>query len=217
VGIGQKAGNPTQALADPRLYSQEGGLATDRSLPVLSSSVNNPYTLSATRAFQSFCLSVALQPIDFVRANRRRMALCVPHIVQTLQLTRERTKMIEAIENIIALSADPKIGESCSHARRTMIKNNKRASQRFKAKPGSNVFFVEWVWAIRDMSMDGVFILDAKPLAVGTHVTFSSCLGKETATFHGIVRRSVAQEGMGIQFQETPREIRRRLLSQIAC
>ena len=145
------------------------------------------------------------------------MAFCVPTIIQTLQLTREKTRMMEAIENIIAVSADPKIGESCSHTQRTTIKNNRRTSQRFKAKLGSNVFFSEWVWAIRDMSMDGVFILDAKPLAVGTRFTFSFCLGKETATFHGIVRRSVAQEGMGIQFQETSREMRRRLLSQIAC
>lgn len=125
--------------------------------------------------------------------------------------------MIKAIENIIAVSADPKIEESCSHAQRPMIKKNRRASQRFKAKPGSNVFFAEWTWAIRDMSMDGVFILDAKPLAVGTHVTFAFCLGSETAKFHGIVRRSVAQEGMGIQFQETSREMRRRLLAQVAC
>jgi hypothetical protein len=125
--------------------------------------------------------------------------------------------MIEAIENTIAVSAEPKIGESCNHAQRTKIKDNRRASQRFKAKSGSNVFFSEWVWAIRDMSMDGVFILDAKPLAVGTRFTFSFFLGKETATFHGIVKRSVAQEGMGIQFQETSRETRRRLLSQIAC
>jgi hypothetical protein len=60
-------------------------------------------------------------------------------------------------------------------------------------------------------------ILHAKPLAVGTHFTFSFWLGKETAAFHGIVRRSVAQEGMGIQFQEASREMRRRVLSQIAC
>ncbi len=98
-----------------------------------------------------------------------------------------------------------------------MIKNNRRASQRFKAKTGSNVFFVEWVWAIRDMSMDGVFVLDAKPLAVGTRFKFSFPLGNETAMFQGIIRRSVAKEGMGIEFQEMPREIRRRLVSHVAC
>ena len=145
AGIGQKphSGKTTsRALAHPRLYSQEIGLATGLPFPVLSSNVNIPYTLSTARAFQSLCLSVALSPIDFVRANRRRMALCVSDIVQTLQLTRERTKMIE---NIIAVSADQKIGESRSHAQRTTIKNNRRASQRFKAKPGSNVSFVDWV------------------------------------------------------------------------
>jgi len=41
-------------------------------------------------------------------------------------------------------------------------------------------------------------------------------LGNETVLFQGTVRRSVAGEGMGIQFTEMPREARRRLLSQIA-
>jgi hypothetical protein len=125
--------------------------------------------------------------------------------------------MIKAIEDVIAAPAAPKFGEGCTHPHRTMIKNDRRASQRIKAKPGKNVFYVEGARAIRDVSMDGFYILDSKPLAVGTHITFSVFLGSETVAFHGIVRRSVAQEGMGIQFQEMSRELRRRLLSHTVC
>jgi hypothetical protein len=92
----------------------------------------------------------------------------------------------------------------------------RRASQRFNAKPGSIVSFVEGAGLIRDLSMDGVFLVDSEPLPVDTKITFSVMLGKETASFQGIVRRSVAREGMGIQFTEVPRELRRRLLSNFA-
>lgn len=97
-----------------------------------------------------------------------------------------------------------------------MIEKDKRASQRFKAKPGSFVSYVEGAGAIRNLSMDGVFLLDSEPLSVGTKITFSVLLGYETISFQGIVRRSLAEEGMGIQFTEMPREVRRRLLSHFA-
>lgn len=91
----------------------------------------------------------------------------------------------------------------------TVTEKNRRASQRFKAKPGSTVSYVEGAAAIRDLSMDGMFLLDAEPLPVGTKITFSLMLGNETGSFQAIVRRSVTGEGMGIQFSETPRELRR--------
>jgi hypothetical protein len=97
-----------------------------------------------------------------------------------------------------------------------MIKKHRRASQRFKSQPGSNVSYIEGAGAIRDLSMDGVFILDPEPLDVGTLITFSLRLGNETVAFQGIVRRSVPREGMGIQFTATPPEVRRRLLLHIA-
>ena len=97
-----------------------------------------------------------------------------------------------------------------------MIKNERRASQRFKAKPGNVVFYIEGAGAIRDLSMDGMFLLDPEPLPVGTEIRFSILLGNETVSLRGIVRRTVAGEGMAIQFTEMPREVRRRLLSRIA-
>ena len=97
------------------------------------------------------------------------------------------------------------------------MENEKRASQRFKANPGSNVFYVEGAGAIQDVSMDGVFVLDNDPLHVGTSITFSVSLLNEMVAFQGIVRRTVEQEGMGIQFTDVPRAARRRLLSHVAC
>jgi hypothetical protein len=97
-----------------------------------------------------------------------------------------------------------------------MIEKDRRASQRFKAKPGSTVFYVEGAGAIRDLSMDGEFLVDSEPLPVGTKIAFSLMLGNETVSFQGTVRRSVAGEGMGIQFMEMPAEVRKRLLSHIA-
>jgi hypothetical protein len=98
----------------------------------------------------------------------------------------------------------------------TIIAKERRASQRFKAKPGSAVSYVEGAAAIRDLSMDGLFLLDSEPLPVGTTITFSLVLGSETGSFQGIVRRSVIGEGMGIQFTEATRELKRRLLSHVA-
>jgi hypothetical protein len=92
----------------------------------------------------------------------------------------------------------------------------RRASQRFKAKPGSIVSYVEGAGKIRDLSMDGMFLLDSEPLPVDTKLTFSLMLGNESVSLQGIVRRSVAREGMGIQFTEAPREVRRRVLSNFA-
>jgi PilZ domain-containing protein len=98
----------------------------------------------------------------------------------------------------------------------TTIMKERRTSQRFKAKPGSAVSYVEGAAAIGDVSMDGLFLLDSEPLPVGTKFTFSLMLGRETASFQGIVRRSLPGKGMGVQFTETHRELRRRLLSHVA-
>jgi hypothetical protein len=111
-------------------------------------------------------------------------------------------------------SASPR--ESMSRGCETTSIREKRASQRFKAKPGSTVSYVEGAAAIGNLSMDGLFLMDSEPLPVGTKLTFSLMLGSETASFQGIVRRSVPGEGMGVEFAATNRELRRRLLSHVA-
>jgi hypothetical protein len=67
------------------------------------------------------------------------------------------------------------------------------------------------------LSTDGIFVLDPKPLAVGTRVRFSVPLSGETPVIQGIVRRSVDREGMGIQLLDVPREMRRRMVSHFGC
>jgi hypothetical protein len=98
-----------------------------------------------------------------------------------------------------------------------MIEKNQRASQRFRPIPCSGLFYVEGAGATRDMNMDGVFVLGAEPLPVGTRIAFSHYWGNEMAVFEGIVRRTVAEEGMGIQFTEMSRDAKGRLLSRMAC
>jgi hypothetical protein len=97
-----------------------------------------------------------------------------------------------------------------------MVEKDRRASQRFTAKQGTTVFYVEGAASIRDLSMDGVFLLDSEPLSVGTKIAFSIMLGNETVSFQGTVLRSLVGEGMGIQFTEMPISVRKRLLSHIA-
>lgn len=97
-----------------------------------------------------------------------------------------------------------------------MVEKDRRVSQRFQAKPGSHIIYVEGSGAIRDLSMEGVFVLDSEPLPVGATIKFSLRLGTQDVALQGIVQRSVAEEGMGIQFTEMSREARRRLRLHIA-
>ena len=97
-----------------------------------------------------------------------------------------------------------------------MGEEDKRASPRYKAKAGSYVTYVEGSGAIRDLSLDGVFILDPEPLPVGATIKFSLRLGTEDVPLQGIVRRSVDEEGMGIQFTDISREAKRRLRMHFA-
>ena len=97
-----------------------------------------------------------------------------------------------------------------------MVEKEKRLSPRFKAKPGDNVYYIEGAGALRDLSLDGVFVEDVEPLPVGTRIGFSLVLGTETVLFQGIVRRCVDQEGMGIQFTEMSKEAKRRLRLYLA-
>ena len=96
-----------------------------------------------------------------------------------------------------------------------MIEKDRR-TPRYPAKPGTYVVYVEGTGAIRDLSMNGVFVLDSEPLPVGTSITFSLRTGAHDILLKGIVRRSVEEEGMGIQFVEMSSEARRRLRLYVA-
>ena len=144
----------------------------------------------------------------------------VPYILATLETDGSDKAMIETIEVAIAATGGPAVAGQYRPQERTTImtiEKNRRAAQRFKAKPGSNVAYVEGAGPIRDLSTSGIFVLDPEPLEIGASITFSVSLGSETTVLQGIVRRSVPLEGMGIQLTEVPREIRRRLVSHFAC
>jgi hypothetical protein len=87
-----------------------------------------------------------------------------------------------------------------------MAPNDKRASPRFSARSGSHVIYIEGSGAIADLSLNGVFVLDPDPLPVGTHIHLELRLGSHGILVKAIVRRSVAEKGMVIQFTELSRE-----------
>ncbi len=83
-----------------------------------------------------------------------------------------------------------------------MARPDKRYAQRLAASAGDYVVYVEGSGTIRDISIGGVFIQDKNPLPEGTMFGFTLRLGEEMLPLKGIVRRSIARTGMGIQFQD---------------
>jgi hypothetical protein len=98
----------------------------------------------------------------------------------------------------------------------TINENDKRSSPRFQAKRGDYIIYIEGTGTIRDLSVNGMFVLDTEPLPVDTTIRLSLRLGDKDVALQGIVRRTVAEEGMGIQFTGVSPEARRRLRLHIA-
>lgn len=72
-----------------------------------------------------------------------------------------------------------------------------------------------WLWALWDadrvlardnLSFAGVFVFDLDPLPVGSEIIFTLRAGDQDISLEGIVRHSVDQEGMGIQFTKVSPE-----------
>ena len=98
-----------------------------------------------------------------------------------------------------------------------MARPDKRYATRLAASAGDYVVYVEGSGIIRDISIGGVFIQDRNPMPEGTVFGFTLRLGDELLPLKGIVRRSIARTGMGIQFQDlTPDSMNRleRILNQ---
>jgi hypothetical protein len=93
---------------------------------------------------------------------------------------------------------------------------DRRATQRFKPKPGNRLTYGATTGEIRDLSLEGVFVFDADPLPVGSEVAFTIRAGEQDIALEGIVRHSVQQEGMGIQFTNVSSVSKRRLIIHIA-
>jgi hypothetical protein len=93
---------------------------------------------------------------------------------------------------------------------------DRRATVRFMAKPEDHVLYGDRKVLIRDLSLEGVYVLDPDPLPVGSEVVFMLHAGQTDISLEGVVRHSLDQEGMGIQFTNVPAASKRRLRIHIA-
>jgi hypothetical protein len=64
--------------------------------------------------------------------------------------------------------------------------------------------------------LEGVFVLDPDPLPAGSEITFTLQAGHQDISLEGIVRHSVVDIGMGIQFTNLSAVSKRRLIIHIA-
>jgi PilZ domain len=92
-----------------------------------------------------------------------------------------------------------------------MLSADRRSAPRFQPKPEDQVIYGATSAVIGDLSLDGVFVLDPDPLPVGSEVMFTLRVGDQEVLLEGIVRHSVDQQGMGIQFTNVAPVAQRRL------
>ncbi len=97
-----------------------------------------------------------------------------------------------------------------------MAENERRGSQRFKPKSGSHIVYLEGFGQVKDLSLNGMFIVDPEPLPEGTKVSFALRQGTLDIPLQGIVTRSEPERGMVIQFTDLTRESIRRLRIHIS-
>jgi PilZ domain len=93
---------------------------------------------------------------------------------------------------------------------------DRRKTPRFEAKPGSKFTYGLASADVRDLSMEGVFVLDPDPLPVGSEVAFTLVAAGTEISLEGIVRHVENQQGMGIQFINVSAVSKRRLRIYIA-
>jgi hypothetical protein len=97
-----------------------------------------------------------------------------------------------------------------------MSQKDRRATQRFLPKPENRVNYGVTSAVIRDLSLEGVFVFDSDPLPAGSEIIFTLRAGSQDISLEGVVRYSMDQEGMGIQFTKVSSESKRRLRILIA-
>jgi hypothetical protein len=97
-----------------------------------------------------------------------------------------------------------------------MPPKDRRATTRFQPKPGNVAVYGETSGVIRDLSLEGVFVFDPDPLPVGSEIIFTLRAGDQDISLEGVVRHSVDQQGMGIQFTKVSPVSKRRLRIHIA-
>ncbi|MGH7820817.1 MAG: PilZ domain-containing protein [Candidatus Binatia bacterium] len=92
-----------------------------------------------------------------------------------------------------------------------MAAAERRAFPRRKVPPGSYAWFPEGASAIADLSLGGVRVDDPEPLLVGTRLKMRLHVAEAMISCTGVVRRTVSNQCMGIQFAEFPEGERSRL------
>src|ERR1700719_946769 len=97
-----------------------------------------------------------------------------------------------------------------------MQSRDRRATPRFQAKPENHITYGDRSAPIRDLSLEGVFVLDPDPLPAGSELTFTLQAGQTDIALEGVVRHSVVDLGMGIQFTNLSPVSKRRLIIHIA-
>jgi hypothetical protein len=97
-----------------------------------------------------------------------------------------------------------------------MSQEDRRATQRFQPKPENRILYGVSSAVIRDLSLEGVFVFDSDPLPSGSEIIFALRAGSQEISLEGVVRYSVDQQGMGIQFTKVSSESKRRLRILIA-
>lgn len=97
-----------------------------------------------------------------------------------------------------------------------MPRKDRRTIQRFLAKPEDRIFYDERSAPVRDVSLEGVFVLDPDPLPAGSEIVFILRAAHQDIALEGIVRHSVDQGGMGIHFTKVSAVSKRRLIIRIA-
>jgi PilZ domain len=97
-----------------------------------------------------------------------------------------------------------------------MPSKDRRATPRFQPKPGNHIIYGDSSAVIRDLSLEGVFVFDSDPLPVGSEIVFTLRAGDQDISLEGVVRHSVDDQGMGIQFTNVSPVSKRRLRIYIA-
>jgi hypothetical protein len=97
-----------------------------------------------------------------------------------------------------------------------MPPKDRRATPRFQAKPDSCITYGDRSAPIRDLSEQGIFVMDADPLPAGSEISFTLRAGQTDIALEGIVRHSQVDVGMGIEFTNLSAVSKRRLIIYIA-
>lgn len=91
------------------------------------------------------------------------------------------------------------------------MESDRRMEPRFRPDTGCYIAYMEGSGGVRDLSLNGLFVLDEDPLPLGERVKFSLCTGPQPIVLDGIVVRSEPGRGMAIRLIDVSRESRRRL------